>query len=160
MTHADDGLRALLRRHLPPPEWEWTPVETGATVSGVPDSHWCHRTRHLSGWVEHKATDGWAVEVRPHQVGWARRHAAAGVRVVFAVRARGVGSSGGAGDSLWLVRGSAAPELQELGLRLPEWAVLGVWRGTPRSWDWGAVARILLAAPEGVCGVCGAERSA
>jgi len=138
---ADGGLRAEVQRWLRKPDWMWTPIETGGTHSGVPDSYWTHPASRTSGWVEHKATDGWAVEVRPHQAGWIGRHVRAGVRVHIAVRARGVGSSGGAGDSLWLIRGSAVSELQELGLeRLPSWAVLGVWRGPPREWAWAEIA--------------------
>lgn len=149
MGRADDGLRKEIQKGLPKPDWEWTVVETGGTTDGVPDSHWAHPTSRTSGWIECKATDGWAVEVRPHQAGWISRHVRAGVRCVVAVRARGAGSSGGAGDSLWLVRGSAVKELQELGLRdLPEWAVLGKWCGPPRSWDWGAVGRILIGAQD------------
>ncbi len=144
MSKADGGLRKELTRWLPKPDWEWTAIETGGTLAGVPDSFWVNKTVRVSGWVECKHTDGWAVEVRPHQVGWCSRHAAAGVRVTIAIRAQGKGSSGGAGDSLWLVRGSAVKELQELGLEgLPSWAVLGMWKGPPRSWEWAEIGAIL-----------------
>lgn len=144
MSKADDGLRALLQKHLPRPTWLWTPVETGGTISGVPDSHYVNVERRVSGWVECKKTDGWAVEVRPHQVSWIRPRVAGGERVTIAVRARGTGSATGRGDSLWLIRGSAVAELQEKGLGLlPDWALLGRWYGGPRTWDWEEIARIL-----------------
>lgn len=143
MSKADDGLRAELQKFLPRSIWQWTVVETGGTTSGVPDSHYVHKDRRVSGWIECKATDGWAVEVRPHQVSWIGPRVAAGERVTLAVRARGKGSSNGYGDSLWLIRGSAVRELQELGLKLPGWAVLGTWYGAPRTWDWDAIGKIL-----------------
>lgn len=142
---ADDGLRKILHTNLPRPSWLWTPIETGGTISGVPDSHFVHVGRMVSGWVESKATDGWAVEVRPHQVSWTVPRVAAGERVTIAVRAKGKGSANGHGDSLWLIRGSAVAELQELGLKLPGEAVLGIWYGAPRYWDWNAVAAIIAA---------------
>lgn len=146
MSKADDGLRALLQKHLPRSSgWLWTVVETGGTASGVPDSHWVHQGTRTEGWVESKATDGWTVEVRPHQVSWIVPRVAAGTRICVAVRARGKGSSLGHGDSLWLMRGSYIKELQELGLKnLPERAILGRWYGRPGTWDWDAVARHLV----------------
>jgi hypothetical protein len=141
---ADDGLRKLLHTHLPRSAgFLWTAVETGGTHNGVPDSHWVNANTRSSGWIESKATDGWAVEVRPHQVSWIVPRVAAGERVTIAIRAKGKGSADGRGDSLWLVRGSAVKELQELGLKLPGWAILGIWYGPPKEWDWAAVSAII-----------------
>lgn len=146
MSKADDGLRALFTKNLPGDVWECTPIETGGTVSGVPDTFWKCKDPQASGWTEHKATTGWAVGVRPHQIGWIGRHVAAGVRVTVAVRARGIGSAAGHGDSLWLLRGECINHLAQYGLRdLPEAWILGRWYGGPRSWDWGVVARALVA---------------
>lgn len=149
MSKADDGLRKVLQKHLPKPLWDWTVIETGATHQGVPDSYYTCRSNagvpgRPDGWVECKATDGWAVKVEPHQVGWLQRHAAAGVRCTVATRARGVGSAAGHGDGLWLTQGAAAAELQDRGLQLDGQHVLGVWYGPPASWDWSAIRDILL----------------
>ena len=145
MSQADDGLRALLQRYLPKPEWRWTPVESGGTHGGIPDSYYLHRLARADGWAECKRTSGWMVEMRPHQVQFLQTHAAAGVRCHVAVRARGTGSSRGKGDSLWLVRGAAAGELLEHGLRLDPAHVVGVWYGPPATWGWDAVAAALTA---------------
>src|SRR5690606_7994478 len=113
---ADNGLRALVHKHLRP-VFTMTAIETGGTTDGVPDTYWAHRGRHLHGWLEHKATDGWAVSFRPHQLGWAQQHMDAGVRYHIAIRAKGVGASAGSGDSLWLVHGAALPVLATGGLQ-------------------------------------------
>ena len=145
MSKADDGLRALFQKHLPRLRgFMWTVMETGGTHSGVPDSYWVHEPSASHGWIESKATTGWTVEVRPHQVSWIYPRVRAGVRVVVAVRARGKGSSKGYGDSLWLIDGAAIKELQEYGLQLPEEFVLGSWFGGPSSWDWDKIERLLL----------------
>lgn len=144
MSKADDGLRALLQKHLPRSRYLWTVVETGGTHSGVPDSYYVDREGDgAMGWIESKATDGWAVEVRPHQVAWIRTHVEAGVRVLVAVRARGKGSSNGLGDALWIIKGNGIEALQEQGLRLAEEHVLLRCYGAPRSWDWLAVTHCL-----------------
>lgn len=144
MRKADDGLRKLIHDKLPRSAgFVWTPIETGGTIAGVPDSFWAHESLK-SGWLESKATDGWAVDVRPHQVSWVRSNIAMGVHVLIAVRAKGKGSSDGRGDSLWVIRGSAIVDLQDYGLKLPESAVLGRWYGGPRSWDMERVKGLLL----------------
>jgi hypothetical protein len=142
---ADDGLRKIVQQHLPKTNgWLWTPIETGTTHAGVPDSFWTNEETKTCGWVEHKATNGWAVEVRPHQVTWMEKHIHAGVHCVFMIRAKGKGSSEGYGDSLWMVTGSAARLLAEGGLgELPQSAILGYWPGEPSAWNWRIVKRIL-----------------
>lgn len=152
MSNADDGLRAILRKYLRMPDWLWTPIET-STISGAPDSYWAHGPSGLSGWVECKATQGWAVNFRPHQLAWLKSHSAAGVRCAVAIRAKGKGSGGSAGEALWLVRGAAAPALAAGGLKplggLPGTGadLLGRWGGPPAAWDWAAVAAALQSGP-------------
>ena len=144
MSKADDGLRRIVQDYLPKPMWLWTPIESGGTHQGVPDSHWAHPASQTSGWIEHKATDGWAVTVRPHQIAWMSRHAAAGVRVHVLVRARGVGSAAGRGDALWVLAGRCVGRLAEGGLEgLDHGDVLLRCAGRPAQWDWPALGNIL-----------------
>lgn|SRR5262245_3353961 len=145
MNKADMGLRRIVQNYLPKSQgWLWTPIETGATQAGVPDSFWAHEPSRTHGWIEHKATAGWAVTVRPHQVAWMELHAAAGVPCVFLIRAGGTAASKGHGDSLWAVQGAAARFLSEVGLGdLPGSAILGYWPGGPPQWNWQRLAKLL-----------------
>lgn len=142
---ADDGLRAIVHSRLGKAKgWHWTPIETGSTTAGVPDSHWAHEPTQLSGWVEHKATKGWAVTVRPHQVSWMLLHLRCGVHCTIMVRAKGKASSKGIGDSLWAIDGNYVKILAEHSLaELPEEALLGRWYGSPDMWNWYAVGAVL-----------------
>jgi hypothetical protein len=145
MRNADDGLRKIIMENLAGQDWKWTPIETGGTTNGVPDAYFMHRPSKQKGWVESKKTDGWAVKVEPHQVMWHKLHAEI-CNSYFAVRTRGLGSSGGKGDGLWLVRGTAAALLQEGGLQAVRASgdVLGSWTGAPRNWPWWEIERVLL----------------
>lgn len=145
MPIADAGLRRLVQDHLSKADgWLWTAVETGATHAGVPDSFWAHEPSQRCGWVEHKATQGWAVTIRPHQIAWMERHQRAGVRCHMLIRAMGKGSAKQKGDSLWIIGGAAVRMLAERNLGdLPSAAIMGYWSGEPHKWDWAAVARIL-----------------
>lgn len=160
----DDGLRGLFRKHIPPPVDVLT-VETGLTTQGVPDSNYCF-PRALGGievWVEHKSVRrGFAVRMRPEQVGWIERRVRHGGRVFVAIRRR---LDGGrrveACDELWLYRGAGAEHLQRHGLApayhalrgdperrsgsrpsLPS-AYVGSWGGGPGRWPWSVVRRAL-----------------
>lgn len=144
MGKADDGLRRIIQDYLPKPAWYWDPIETGSTTGGVPDAHFLNREAGVSGWVESKKTDGWALKFEPHQIQWHRIHAIP-CRTFVAVRARGQGSSDGRGDGLWLLDGRCVDAAAEGGLlaALEGGWVLGRWMGPPRSWDWTAVGRFL-----------------
>lgn len=124
----DGGLRKLLREKLP--QVHWQAIETGGVGLGVPDVNGCYRGAEF--WVELKQTDGWAVTLRPHQIGWLLHRARAGGRVFVLVRR--------AREELWLCRGSCARELKSSGLKgvLPA-AVLEVWGGGPQKWGWEAL---------------------
>ena len=145
MTIADGGLRGVVQKHLHKSVgWLWTPVETGATRQGVPDTFWGHIPSGTSGWIEHKATSGWAVTVRPHQIAWIDLHMRAGVHCLIMVRASGAGSSRSHGDSLWVLPGDAIKLLAEKGLNeLPGSMVLGRWCGDPYKWNWANVQGLL-----------------
>jgi hypothetical protein len=138
----DDGLRALLRKHLP--QMHWTTVETGMTQAGVPDSEFCYRG--VQGWIECKATRGYAVRFAPFQLGWHLQRARQGGRSFIAVRRRtaeGV-RRGAPRDELWLYAGGVAAHLAGGGLRTVQ--PLGVWHGGPQGgWVWGEVLALLLA---------------
>jgi len=145
VTIADAGLRKVVQHHLHKSQgWLWTPVETAGTRQGVPDTHWAHIPSFTSGWVEHKATHGWAVTVRPHQIAWIDLHMRAGVHCLIMVRAMGVGSSHDRGDSLWVIDGAAIKALAEKGLNgIPGLAVLGRWCGELHEWNWPAVQQLM-----------------
>lgn len=145
--NADDGLRAIMRKHLLARGFLLTPIETGGVTSGVGDVYWTNIESKAHGWIECKATSGWAVSFRPHQLGFYRRLVACGARSTVAVRARGKGSAGGRGDALWLLRGSAATMLSEKGLsffRAGSPDLLGWWPGDPKTWPWTEIAGHLL----------------
>lgn len=141
----DDGLRALLRAHLQ--QLMWTTIETGAVAGGVADCNWL-APGGREGWIECKATRASAVRFRPGQVGWLLRRARMGGSVHVAVRRRSAGSTRLQGrDELWLVHGSAAPRVAELGLRADvPWFVTA---GGPDRWDWYHVLHLLTAVRRG-----------
>jgi hypothetical protein len=141
---SDDGnLRALFRTHLRG-KCDMQAVETGLIAAGVPDLNYCVQGG-FEGWVEMKQTDGYAVTLRPEQVGWISRRCRAGGRVLIAVRRWHDGGprKGPPVDELWLLKGAYAPDLKTMGL---QWAhtdnaLLGQWSGGPARWDWSAVLR-------------------
>lgn len=137
-ARADGDLRRLFRERLP--HMHWTPIETAATGSGVPDVNCCWRGREF--WIEFKFTAGWAVVLRPEQVGWLARRARAGGRAFIAVRRRALaGPRRAAADELWLFAGSQAAALKAGGLGSAE--PLAVWAGGPRSWPWAEIELFL-----------------
>lgn len=146
MGRIDGGLRALFRERLP--QVHWQSIETAGTGRGVPDSNGCYAG--VEFWVEYKVTDGYAVELRPEQVGWHCQRSRAGGRTFVAVRRRCLaGPRKAAADELWLLPGRLAREVRSMGLReLPDDFVLGAWTGGPAKWDWGEVLRLLTAAEE------------
>ncbi len=145
---ADGGRRLPFRRGMPAADW--CSIESGLTGAGIPDLNGC--VGGCEFWVECKACTRWAVTVRPMQVGWPLRRARAGGRTFFAVRRRAPAGPrrGDAVDELWLIRGSAAAELRDLGLRnnYPD-ILLGLWRGGPSTRDTAAVQAALTGRSHG-----------
>jgi hypothetical protein len=125
---SDGELREIWRQHLK--KFHWQSIESGSTGRGIPDSNYC--VDGVEGWIENKKTDGWAVGLRPEQVGWHLRRARAGGRTWVAVRRKR--------DQLWIVRGSQAAELLERGLK---GFLAPSWEGGPAKWDWEAISRLL-----------------
>lgn len=151
----DGGLRKLFREHVP--QFDWCSIETGPATGGVPDSNYCAprpdtgRAKDawvglgIEGWVEYKQTGGWAVTLKPEQVGWICRRVRYGGRVWIAVRQQApAGPRREARDALWLVPGRYAREARELGLRgLAGALACPAWQGGPARWPWAEVARLL-----------------
>jgi hypothetical protein len=126
----DSGLRAIFRQHLP--DFDIASVETGITITGVPDANFC--CGGVEGWIEMKACEHWRVGIRIAQKNWIERRLYHGGRVFIAVwRAH---------HELWLFHGSMVEQLQDR--RLEEVKRLGIWSGSPARWDWDAVATLLL----------------
>lgn len=138
----DGNLRSIFREKLP--AFHWTTIETGGTTLGIPDSNYC--LRGVEGWVEYKATDGWAVELRPEQQGWLSRRGRAGGRAHVAVRRWHSGGprKGPAVDELWMLWGWASQDIRKHGLDQDQPYFRGMWTGGPASWCWDSVARHLL----------------
>jgi Holliday junction resolvase len=128
----DGDLRAIFRRRLT--SFDFQSIETGSTGRGIPDMNYCHDGRE--GWIEAKQTQGWAVGLRPEQIGWLMRRARHGGRVWIAVRRKG--------DELWLIPGDRAAQLKSEGLKD---IASEHWTNGPSRWDWDRIA-YLLAPPK------------
>lgn len=139
MKGPDAGLRKLFHQKLPKPEWVWAAVETGASAAGLPDSHFLFRPKGLTGWVESKKADHWAITFEPHQIQFHRLHAPH-IRSFIAVKALGANQTDGKGEALYLYPGTDVDALDEVGLRHPP--LLRI-TGAARTWDWGLIGRIL-----------------
>jgi hypothetical protein len=128
----DGGLRGLFRQYLP--EFHWTTIETGSVEGGVPDMNGCFNGIEL--WCEMKLATGYAVEIRPQQVGWMLRRVRCGGRVFIAVRQRRKRE-----DNLFLFSGAQVEELKAHGVRASS---LGLWHVGPARWAWPEVKTALL----------------
>ena len=129
----DGNLRKIFSKAMPAAQW--TPIETGTTAQGVPDSEYCF-PGGKQGHIEHKRTLGWQVEIRPEQIGWIKRRVRLGGRVFVAVRQLGAKR-----DVLWLFHGKDVSELSKGGLRKVN-PILEM-PGGPDRWDWGLVQIVL-----------------
>lgn len=139
----DGELRAIFRRRLS--EFHWNSIESASTGSGIPDCEYCAPCGQ-SGWIEHKQSSGWAVEIRPAQVAWLTRRARMGGRAFVAVRRRTLAGPrrGPAADELWLVNAHASPRLRAGGLKaLAGGDIAYVGWGGPAKWSWSTVGLIL-----------------
>jgi hypothetical protein len=138
----DAGLRSIFRSSLP--DIDWFSIETGGTGRGIPDSNGC--VGGVEFWIEYKQTDGWAVTLRPEQVGCISRRVRHGGRVWVAVRQHcEAGPRRTARDVLWLVPGGLAAQAKAQGLKALEGSS-GVltWHNGPARWDWAAIRSALL----------------
>lgn len=149
MSDIDGGLRKIFRTHMP--DIMWTSIESGSTGSGISDSNFLMKGG-TEGWIEYKVTDGWAVTLKPEQIGWIERRVRYGGRVLIAVRRRTKGGPRSpAADELWVMPGGLARQARLGGLRDPAVArvarCLGI--GGPARWDWAA-ARFAIGGPMGL----------
>lgn len=151
----DDGLRAIIRQHMPTHQGcpvQWVTIETGMTQGGVPDMHGTCRSH--ATWVECKATDAWKFTIRDLQVGFARVNWACGGRLFYAVRRRPLRAQEYGQDQLWVISGKYLDHLLQYGLRNAhayEVDGSGVARGAhllgragPASWDWERFGNLLF----------------
>jgi hypothetical protein len=140
---ADNELRPVMRTHLKPHGLWITTVETGMVTQGVPDFNYMS-DGGIEGWVECKATDGYAVKFQPMQVGWHERRYRYGGRTWIAVRRQTKGGprSGPAVDELYLIPGCYVIELRDEGVNCGRALFMG--DGGPSQWDWNEVRRHLL----------------
>ena len=127
MGKIDGGLRSLFSKNIP---GHWTPVETGGTALGVPDSEYC-LVGGYQGWVEFKQCKSNAVVIRPQQVGWIERRVRMGGRVFVAVRRN---------DDLLLFHGEGVRALKVKGIAGAQKHLLGMWNS---KWNWQHIAEIL-----------------
>jgi len=128
---SDGELRKIYRKYLK--GGDLLPIETGGSISGVPDTNWCKKGTEV--WIENKAADHWRVTIRPMQIGWCERRLHHGGRVFCAVRR--------AQNELWLFHASKMRDLEDSRIDLvPN---LGYWNGGAAKWDWAAIEQILLA---------------
>lgn len=145
----DGGLRQLVQKNIP--EADWCPVETSGTGRGVPDLNYC--LNGYEGWIECKATDTRAVDLRPEQVAWLERRARAGGRVTVMVRRKHSGGprKGDPVDEIWVLDGAYAQRIKQEGLHLLTLKVegssdyvLGCFptKGMPAKW--GLIAAMLI----------------
>jgi hypothetical protein len=133
---SDGGLRALERQYLVGAQW--TSIETGGSAHGVPDMEYCY-PRGKQGWLENKMTHGWAVKIRPAQVGWIEWRVRMGGTVFVATRRINAASRA---DELWVHHGRDVEALQDHGLRGAEPLLRSL--GGPAGWDWEAFKNILI----------------
>lgn len=139
----DGGLRPIFRDKLRS-GFQWTSIESGLTIQGIPDAEFC--CRGISRWVEFKKTDAWAVGLSKEQGSWHQvRHLRGGVSFVAVRRVHSGGVRKGAPvDELWLFRGEHAQTLRKEGLRGSAKPLL-VLGGGPEGWNWQTVEEALLA---------------
>jgi len=137
----DGGLRQLFRANIP--HFHWQSIETGGTGLGIPDSNACYDGCEF--WIEYKLTSGWAVPLRPEQVGWLARRTRAGGRTFIAVRRRcSEGKIREKADELWLFHGADGQKLVANGMGGMAHNALFIGKGGPNHWDWELLSDILI----------------
>ena len=137
----DGGLWAEIRGHTS--GIDWMRVENGQMMLGVPDVNGCRGGVEV--WLELKATDAWAVVVRPEQCGWAERRMRSGGRVFLLTRRSHDGGprKGPAVDELWVHHGLHIRSVLRHGLQLSPPPLL-LSEGGPSQWDWRSLTEILF----------------
>lgn len=142
----DGGLRKIFRTKLR--QFHWQAIETGGTGLGIPDSNYC--VDGLEGWVEYKKTHGFAIGLRPEQVGWHMKRARAGGLTTIAVRRQTEAGprKGPAVDQLFMFPGAWADRLDDEGIN-PDWCLERVARNADflydpgPTWNWTSIEMFL-----------------
>jgi hypothetical protein len=133
----DGGLRYLFRKKFN--TWQWSSIETAGTASGVPDSEFCTPTG-CQGWIEFKKTHIFYVQFQPFQVPWLERRCRMGGNAWIAVRRLPKAKKYNGVDELWLMKGSQAQALEELGLQGVDCII---WHGGPNNWNYDEISKYL-----------------
>ncbi len=139
----DGGLRTIFSSNLR--DFQWTAIETGTTISGVPDAEFC--SAGIQGWIEYKATETHKItqtDKTKFQISWHERRHREGGRTFIGVRRWHDGGprKGAAVDELWMFRGADIRAIYTQGL-LETTPLLWVGGG-PGKWPWPKVRQILL----------------
>jgi hypothetical protein len=108
---SDNGLRAIFKANIK--EFHWTPVETWALTSGVPDTEYC-TPEGVTGWIEFKA---WypgkqCPRLRPAQIGWIEKRLRHNGRVFIGVIR---------GKDIFVVDGKYCRDITEGSLKSMDW---------------------------------------
>lgn len=129
---ADGGLRAIIQKYVT--RFQWSPIETGLTIPGVPDIEFC--TQHgVQGWIECKRTDGFVIGLSTFQIGWIERRARYGGRVFIAVWRKQ--------SEFWLLSPTIARTNSLAGMGPSSDKVLLFASGEPSEWPWDQISRVL-----------------
>lgn len=141
---SDGELRMKFKQFLP--EVHWQSIETWSTGQGVPDMNGCSES--IEFWIEAKKTNGFTVDVEPHQIAWLERRARAGGRTFVAVRRLAAAGPrrGAACDEFYLFRGIDARALKQHGLKIDGPAALVHCSGGPARWNWHTIKAHLIGA--------------
>lgn len=134
---SDANLRRVMKDNLK--RGMWTPIETGSTMAGVPDTEFAF-PGGITGWVECKATNGLRIpksKSLPFQIAWHERRERVQANTFIAVRRIDRDRF----DEFWLFRGAHIRLLSER--RLEDCGPLIVCDRGPRNWDWPRIEELL-----------------
>lgn len=138
----DGDLRNIFKAHLP--SFQWSPIETGMTISGVPDSEYC--SNGYQGWIEYKATETDKIKQTTKtkfQIAWHERRARENGVSFVAVRKWHDGGprKGNPVDEIWIFDGKDIRGLYTQGMRAVPFIVN--FGGGPSLWDWKTIRAVL-----------------
>jgi len=136
-----DGLRGIVTRNLKNVHWQ------AFDIHGLPNLNGCLEGKEF--WVHCVVTTDFHARVPRSLAGWFKRRGATRGRIfVFIERTslRGAYRGSQEVDELWILDGRYASYLTASLKKLPKRAVIGVWDGGPRGWDWQAIRQAIVCA--------------